>query len=65
MKFLKEYVRRHWDNQVVIRVPEGTEVIATKQIGTVRVDVAIPVTKNLDSWFYMSQEEVGEYLGED
>lgn len=64
MKFIKEYIRRHWDNQVVIRVPENTEVISTEEIGTVRVDVGIPVTKNLDSWFYMNIEEVTEYLGD-
>lgn len=64
MKFLKEYVRRHSDNQVVIRVPSGTEVVCTESIGTIKVDCyPNPVTKNLDSWFYLSRAEAEEYLG--
>lgn len=63
MRFIKEYIRKSWDNQIVIRVPTGTEVIATEKIGTVRIDVKIPVTKNLDNWFYMTEEEINEYLG--
>ena len=65
MKFLKEYIRRHpADNQILIRVPEGTEASCNKTPGTFRVQCDRPVTKNSDSAFYMSKAEVSEYLGE-
>lgn len=65
MQFIKEFVRKNWDNQTIIRVPVGTEASCTADaLDDFCVKTAVPVTKNLDSQLYMTQEEVNEYLGE-
>lgn len=63
MKFNREYIRQQEDNQIVVHVPENTEVTnAEEMLGTVLVKFAKPVTKNLDRQFYMSQEEFDNYV---
>ncbi|WP_333183738.1 hypothetical protein [Microcoleus sp. B3-D7] len=63
MQFGKEYVRRQWDNQIIVRVPAGTEISESENFfGNVIVQVNTPVTKNLGSEICLSQEEFEEYV---
>lgn len=65
MRFCKEYIRKCWDNQISIRIPANTEIISMEEeIGIVRVETNTQITKNLDTWLYMSKEEVDNFIVE-
>lgn len=65
MQFIKEYVVKHEsDKQVLIRCPVGTQITRVRKVvNCIKVQTAVPVTKNQGSSITMSVASFEEYVG--